>query len=140
MTNQTTIKCPNCQTEIDINEVLYHQLENKYKNEHLAQTKKLEAEIETKRKEYKTHLDSLKVKEEEFKEQKEKFEEEIKKATQIQLKAERVKLQEDLRKEILDEQSESMALLQKQLEEKSNQVKELNVAKAPPSTTNSPKR
>ena len=130
MTNQTTIKCPNCQTEIDINEVLYHQLENKYKSEHLAQTKKLEAEIEAKRKEYKTHLDSLKAKEEEFKEQKEKFEEEIKKATQIQLKAERVKLQEELRKEILDEQSESMAMLQKQLEEKSNQVKELNVAKA----------
>ena len=115
---------------IDINEVLYHQLENKYKSEHLAQTKKLEAEIEAKRKEYKTHLDSLKAKEEEFKEQKEKFEEEIKKATQIQLKAERVKLQEELRKEILDEQSESMAMLQKQLEEKSNQVKELNVAKA----------
>ena len=98
MTNQTTIKCPNCQTEIDINEVLYHQLENKYKNEHLAEKKKLEAEIEAKRKEYKTHLDSLKVKEEEFKEQKEKFEEEIKKATQIQLKAERVKLQENLLK------------------------------------------
>ncbi|MBP7227237.1 MAG: DUF2130 domain-containing protein [Aliarcobacter sp.] len=130
MSNQTTIKCPNCSTEIDINEVLYHQLENKYKSEHLAQTKKLEAEIEAKRKEYKTHLDSLKAKEEEFKEQKEKFEEEIKKATQIQLKAERVKLQEELRKEILDEQSESMAMLQKQLEEKSNQVKELNVAKA----------
>ena len=130
MTNQTTIKCPNCGTEIDINEVLYHQLENKYKNEHLAEKKKLEAEIEAKRKEYKTHLDSLKAKEEEFKEQKEKFEEEIKKATQIQLKAERVKLQEELRKEILDEQSESMAMLQKQLEEKSNQVKELNVAKA----------
>ena len=130
MTNQTTIKCPNCGTEIDINEVLYHQLENKYKNEHLAEKKKLEAEIEAKRKEYKTHLDNLKAKEEEFKEQKEKFEEEIKKATQIQLKAERVKLQENLRKEILDEQSESMALLQKQLEEKSNQVKELNVAKA----------
>ena len=58
MSKQTTIKCPNCNTEIDINEVLYHQLENKYKNEHLAQTKKLEAEIEAKRKEYKTHLDS----------------------------------------------------------------------------------
>ena len=109
---------------------MYHQLENKYKNEHLAQTKKLEAEIEAKRKEYKTHLDNLKAQEEALKEQKEKFEEEIKKATQIQLKAERVKLQENLRKEILDEQSESMALLQKQLEEKSNQVKELNVAKA----------
>ena len=130
MTNQTTIKCPNCNTEIDINEVLYHQLENKYKSEHLAEKKKLEAEVEAKRKEYKTHLDSLKAKEEEFKEQKEKFEEEIKKATQIQLKAERVKLQDELRKEILDEQGESIALLQKQLEEKSNQVKELNNAKA----------
>lgn len=130
MSKQTTIKCPNCETEIDINEVLYHQLENKYKSEHLAEKKKLEAEIEAKRKEYKTHLDSLKAKEEEFKEQKEKFEEEIKKATQIELKAQRVKLQEELRKEILDEQSESIALLQKQLEEKSNQVKELNVAKA----------
>ncbi|WP_164469453.1 DUF2130 domain-containing protein [Aliarcobacter cryaerophilus] len=130
MSNQTTIKCPNCGTEIDINEVLYHQLENKYRSEHLAQTKKLEAEIEAKRKEYKVHLDSLKAKEEEFKEQKEKFEEEIKKATQIQLKAERLKLQDELRKEILDEQGESIALLQKQLEEKSNQVKELNNAKA----------
>lgn len=130
MSNQTTIKCPNCNTEIDVNEVLYHQLENKYKNEHLAEKKKLEAEIEAKRKEYKTHLDSLKAQEEAFKEQKEKFEEEIKLATQKQLRAERTKLQEALRKEILDEQSESIALLQKQLEEKSNQVKELNNAKA----------
>lgn len=130
MSSQTTIKCPNCETTIDINEVLYHQLENRYKNEHLAQKKELESEIEAKRKEYKIHLESLKVKEEELKNQKERFEEEIKKATQIQLKAEIVKLQENLRKEILDEQNESIALLQKQLEEKSNQVKELNIAKA----------
>ena len=70
MTNQTTIKCPNCNTEIDINEVLYHQLENKYKSEHLVEKKKLEAEIEAKRKEYKTHLDNLKAQEEALKEQK----------------------------------------------------------------------
>ena len=130
MSNQTTIKCPNCGTEIDVNEVLYHQLESKYKNEHIAEKKKLEAEIETKRKEYKAHLDNLKIQEEALKEQKEKFDEELKKATATQLKLERQKLQDALRKEILDEQSESMAMLQKQLEEKSNQVKELNVAKA----------
>jgi hypothetical protein len=130
MTNQTTIKCPNCNTEIDVNEVLYHQLENKYKNEHLAQTKKLEAEIEAKRKEYKTHLDTLKAQEEALKEQRENFEAELKKATQKELRSERAKVEELLRKEILDEQSESMASLQKQLEIKSNQVKELNNAKA----------
>ena len=103
MTNQTTIKCPNCGTEIDINEVLYHQLENKYKNEHLAEKKKLEAEIEAKRKEYKTHLDSLKVKEEEFKEQKEKFEEEIKKAIDESLK---IQLNEIERYKIMTEEEQ----------------------------------
>lgn len=56
MTNQTTIKCPNCETEIDINEVLYHQLENKYRSEHLAEKKKLEAEIEAKEKSIKLIL------------------------------------------------------------------------------------
>ena len=73
MTNQTTIKCPNCETEIDVNEVLYHQLESKYKNEHIAEKKKLEAEVELKRKEYKQAFDALHVKEEEIKEQKEKI-------------------------------------------------------------------
>lgn len=129
MSNQTTINCPNCSVQIDINDVLYHQLESKYKNEHLAQKKELEAEIEAKRKEYKAHLDSLKIKEEEFKEQQEKFEEEIKKATQIELKAQKKQLQDSLRKEILDEQNEAMESLQKELENKSNQVKELNTAK-----------
>lgn len=129
MNNQTTINCPNCSVQIDINDVLYHQLESKYKNEHLAQKKELEAEIEAKRKEYKAHLDSLKIKEEEFKEQQEKFEEEIKKATQIELKAQKKQLQDSLRKEILDEQNEAMESLQKELENKSNQVKELNTAK-----------
>ena len=130
MASQTTIKCPNCGCEIDINDALYHQLEGKYKGEYLAQKKQLEAELEAKRKEQEAYLESLKAKEEQLREQKEKFDEEIKKATQLQLKMERAKLQEELRKEILDEQNESVALLQKQLEEKSNQVKELNVAKA----------
>lgn len=130
MNNQTTIKCPNCGAEINVNEVLYHQLESKYKNEHITEKNKLEAEVELKRKEYKQAFDALHVKEEAINEQKEKFDDELKKATATQLKLERQKLQDALRKEILDEQSESMAMLQKQLEEKSNQVKELNNAKA----------
>lgn len=130
MTNQTTIKCPHCGCEIDINDALYHQLEGKYKGEYLAQKKQLEAELEAKRKEQEAYLESLRTKEQQLQDQKEKFEEEIKKATQLQLKMERARLQEELRKEILDEQNESVALLQKQLEEKSNQVKELNITKA----------
>jgi hypothetical protein len=83
MSTKATIKCPNCQTNIDINKILYHQLE-----------------------------------------------EEFQKATQKQLKIEKQRLQEELKREILEEQSKSMALLEKELKEKSEQVKELNETKA----------
>jgi hypothetical protein len=129
MSNQNTIKCPNCGTHIDIDEIFYHQIEEKFKQQHLQDQKKLQDEIEAKRKEYKTHLDTLKVKEDALKEEKEKFDEELKRATREQLKIERQKLHDELKKELVEEQSESVALLQKELNEKSEQVKELNNSK-----------
>ena len=128
--SSTTIRCPNCSTKIDVNEILYHQLEDELKQKNSAEQKKLRDEVEEKRKEYKAHLGALKAKEDELKEQKEKFDEELMRATKDQLKIEKEKLQAVLKKEILQEQSESMALLQKELEEKSKQVQELNKSKA----------
>ena len=130
MATPTTIKCPNCGTQIDIDEIFYHQIEEKFKQQHLQDQKKLQDEIEAKRKEYKAHLDTLKAKEDALKEEKEKFDEELRKATREQLKVERTKLMDELKKELVEEQSESMALLQKELEEKSKQVQELNASKA----------
>ncbi len=130
MQTKTTIKCPNCHTEIDVNEILYHQLEDELKRKNLAEHKKLQDEIEQKRKEYKEAFNKLKSQEELIKEQKEKFDEELKKATQTQLKIEKQKLQIELKQELAKEQEDSMALLKKELEEKSNQVKELNKTKA----------
>ena len=129
MSTQNTIKCPNCGTHIDIDEIFYHQIEEKFKQQHLQDQKKLQDEIEAKRKEYKTHLDTLKVKEDALKEEKEKFDEELKRATREQLKVERQKVHDELKKELVEEQSESVALLQKELNEKSEQVKELNNSK-----------
>lgn len=129
MSTQNTIKCPNCGTHIDIDEIFYHQIEEKFKQQHLQDQKKLQDEIDAKRKEYKTHLDTLKVKEDALKEEKEKFDEELKRATREQLKVERQKLHDELKKELVEEQSESVALLQKELNEKSEQVKELNNSK-----------
>jgi hypothetical protein len=119
MSSNQSIKCPNCATQIDIDEIFYHQIEEKFKSQHLQAQKKLEDEVELKRKEYKAHLDALKVKEVAFKEQQESFEEEISKATKAQLKVERQKLHDELKRELVQEQSESVALLQKELEEKS---------------------
>jgi hypothetical protein len=129
-TNQTTIKCPNCGTEIDVNEVLYNQLESKHKAEYLEQRKKLEDEVEAKRKEYKAHLDTLKAKEDELKEQKGKFDDELKKATAEQLKLEKQKLSDELKKQINNEYIEQTELLKQELDAKSEQVKELNASKA----------
>jgi hypothetical protein len=130
MPTKTTIKCPNCNTDIDVNDILYHQLEDELKQKNIAEQKKLKDEVEAKRKEYKQAFDTLKIQEEAIKEQQEKFDDELKKATQSQLKVEKQKLQESIKKELEEEQSESIALLKKELDEKSNQVKELNKSKA----------
>jgi len=129
MAAQNSIKCPNCGTQIDIDEIFYHQIEEKFKQQHLAEQKKLQDEVEAKRKEYKAHLDTLKSKEEALKEEKEKFNEKLKRATREQLKVERQKLHDQLKRELVEEQGESVALLQKELKEKSEQVKELNNSK-----------
>ncbi len=107
MPNKNTITCPSCQTQIDVNKILYHQLEkeNKKREEALAQK-----------------FEMLQV-------QEEKFEESLKKATKEQVKREKQKLHHELKQELLLEQSESMALLKKELNEKSEQVKELNNSK-----------
>lgn len=127
--SQTTIKCPSCQTQIDVNEILYHQLENELKQNNMAAQKKLQDEVEAKRREYKEAFEGLKAKELAIAEEKEKFNEELRKATKEQVKLEKQKLQETLKKELIEEQRESMALLEKELDEKSQQVKELNKSK-----------
>jgi hypothetical protein len=119
MSKQTTIQCPNCHTTIDVNEILYHQLEDELKRKNLAEHTKLQEA-----------LNNLKSQEALIKEQQEHFDEEIKKATQKQLKIEKQKLQKVLKEELAKEQEDSMTLLKKELEEKSNQVKELNKSKA----------
>ncbi|MDD3596931.1 DUF2130 domain-containing protein, partial [Sulfuricurvum sp.] len=123
MSNQTTIQCPKCGTQIDVNEILYHQLEAQMKS-------KFDGEVDEHRKKYKAAMDEFKAKEEAFKDQQEKFDEKLRDGVSTQLKVERQKLSDTLKKQILDEQSESMALLQKELAEKSEQVKELNRSKA----------
>jgi len=122
MDKKTTIKCPNCHTEIDINNVLYHQLESELK-------RKFQSEVDSKRKEYKEALNKLKAQEEAIKEQKARFDEELKKATSLKIKEERSKLQQEIKKELEKEQEESFELLKKELAQKSSEVKELSKVK-----------
>jgi len=107
MSSKRTIQCPNCNKDIDVNEIVYLQLEEENRERELTLEKA---------------FSKLKAKEQ-------KFEEELSSAIEKQIKLERQKLQNELRKELKNEQNESMALLQKELNEKSEQVKELNRSK-----------
>jgi ATP-dependent DNA helicase RecG len=64
MQNKTTIKCPNCNTNIDVNDILYHQLEDELKQKNIIEQKKLQDESDKKAKEFKKLQDDLEVQKE----------------------------------------------------------------------------
>ncbi len=127
MSSNTTIKCPNCATQIDVNAILSSELEKSLTAKHAR-------ELELNRQKYKTAMDEIKAKEAAVLVSREKFDDDLKQATQKQLRkelrVEREKLAGKIKKEIEEEQSESLKLLKKEVEEKSKQVRELNQTKA----------
>lgn len=105
MQNESKIQCPNCGTEINVNQVLSHQLEEQIKNQYAQALKKKESDMEALQEKYVKDL------------------EDQRKAVALEVKAK-------LKKELEEEQSEQLKTLQKELEEKSEKVKELNASKA----------
>jgi len=101
MSATTTIKCPNCGTEINVNEILYHQLEDELKQKTIAEQNKLKAEVEAKRLEYKKAFDDLRAKEEAMKEHEAKYAKDLQKATEAkveeQLRLERRAVEAELK-------------------------------------------
>lgn len=122
MSQENSIKCPHCGNRIDINSVLYHDLESKLKKE-------FEQERVKHRQEYKNAMEALKQKQNEFIKEKEvqeeRFEEELKK----RVKEQRVNLEMSIKKEAAQEQQEAINKLKEELNQKSEQVKELNASK-----------
>ncbi|MES9942483.1 MAG: DUF2130 domain-containing protein [Candidatus Thiodiazotropha sp. 6PLUC2] len=117
------IKCPNCGVEIDVNEILYHQLDEELK-------KKYNDQISKERKELVANEEKLKAEREAIEHEKESYKDKLASAIQDGLKAESGKLKIELKKQAEEEQEERLAALQKELVSKSEQVKELNKFKA----------
>ncbi|BCD67354.1 DUF2130 domain-containing protein [Nitratiruptor sp. YY09-18] len=117
-----TIKCPNCGYEIDINQTLYEEIEK-------AAKAKLQKEIEEHRQAYRAELAKLKAQQEEIKAKEAAIEAKVAQKAQEALAKERIKLEQELKEKIANEQASIIENLKKELQEKSNQVKELNEAK-----------
>jgi len=123
MTNETRIICPKCGEEIDVNHVIAHQLDEEYKQKYNAQL----TEEKKKFQEEFNRLESLK---QEFEKQKSEQDKLIAEKVRLQIKNETAALEKELKARIEGEQSERIELMQKEIQDKSDQVKELNRTKA----------
>lgn len=120
--NNTQVKCPNCGTAIDVQNVLSHQLEEDFK-------KKYNAQLAEEKKKYEKEFEQLNQQKEEFEKKKQKENELFQERFNAKLKEEKTALEKQLKAKLQEEQSEQIALIQKELSEKSEQVKELNKTK-----------
>jgi hypothetical protein len=123
MERETKIECPNCGTEINVNEVLSHQLEDDLK-------KKYAVQLAEEKKKYDSELDLLNAQKEEFEKKKQKENELFQEKLQSKLKEERQIIERQLKLKLIEEQSEQVAIMQKELLEQSEKLKELSRSKA----------
>ncbi|UUF14028.1 MULTISPECIES: DUF2130 domain-containing protein [Flavobacterium] len=119
MAEQSSIQCPNCGTPIDVNDVLKHQLEDSIRKEFQQK-----ATIQNK---------ELELKNEQFEKAKAEFE--AKKKQENELFAERLdrerkiaekEISEKLKIKLEEENKDRLLLMEKELSEKSEKIRELN--------------
>mgnify|MGYP003638248199 FL=1 len=123
MQNNSQIKCPNCGTSIDVQDILSHQLEDEIKQ-------KYQAQLAQEKQRYQSEVESLNKAKDEFELKKKEANELFKERLDKQLREERKAMEEKLKQQLLAEQSDQFETLQKELNEKSEQVKDLNRSKA----------
>lgn len=123
MKKETQIKCPNCGTSIDVQDILSHQLEEEIKQ-------KYQSRIAAEKQKYQKNLETLNKAKEAFEEKKKQENELFKSRLEAQIKEEKKVIELRLKSKLREEQSEQFNALQKELNEKSEQIKELNRTKA----------
>ncbi|HDR51579.1 MAG TPA: DUF2130 domain-containing protein [Mariniphaga anaerophila] len=123
MKNESKITCPNCQTEIDVQDVLAHQVEVEIK-------KVYDAKMAATQEQYKAELKKLSDEKAEFEEKKRKENVLFQQRLEAKLSEERKQIAASLKSRIEKETSEQFDSLQKELNEKSEKLKELNKSKA----------
>lgn len=123
MSKDTQIKCPNCGTLIDVQDILAHQLEDEIRQ-------KYQSQLADEKKKYLAEQEKLDKAKQEFELKKKQENELFQERLEKQLREDRKALEEKLKAKITEEQSDQLKALQKELNEKSKQVRELNRSKA----------
>jgi len=117
--DKSIINCPQCGEEIDVNDILYHQVDAQLKkqyNDELAKEKGKITEQTAKLNEEQRKLEDAKGLQNEI----------IGKKVKDELKQKEITLKKKYKEEAKEEQSDALKLLRDELEEKSGAIKELN--------------
>ena len=121
--DQTTISCPNCGTEIDVNDILYHQVDEQLK-------KKYQDELKLEKQKIESQSSELDRQREALEEDKNKQDELLAQQVKAQLKEKEAALSKKLKKAAEAEQEGALAILREELDDKSTRLKELNKTSA----------
>lgn len=120
---ENSIKCPNCGSQIDVNDVLKHQLEEKMKSEYQKKYSELQRNLEEK---------ELRIarEKEEFEKKRQRENEIFQERLEQAKKSAAQEIQLKLKKQLEEEQKEQFAMLNKELSEKSEKLRQLNKMEA----------
>jgi len=121
--DKSTIECPNCGFRIDVNEILYHQLDEELK-------KKYNDQLAKERQKYQAQEERLEQEREKLAREKSGIEATVARMVQEGVGLEKKALEASLRKRLEEEQAGRIKDLESELASKSEQVKELNKSKA----------
>lgn len=116
---KSIINCPQCGEEIDVNDILYHQVDEQLKKQYNEELAKEKEKIDTQTSE----LNEERKKFEDTKKQQDKI---IEKQVKNEIKQKELTLKKKYKAEAEEEQSDALKSLREELEEKSGKIKELN--------------
>ena len=105
MENITQIKCPNCGTDIDVQDILSHQLEESIK-------KKFQAELAIEKKKFENQAELLNKAKEEFEVRKQNENKLFQERFDTKMKEATVSMEKQLKEKIEKEQEERVAKLE----------------------------
>ncbi len=123
MSKENQVKCPNCGTSIDVQDILSHQLEDEIKQE-------FQVKLAAEKRKYELERESLSEEKQKFAEAKKRENEAFQDRLEKTLREQKRLLEQKLKAKLEEEQQDQFIALQKELNEQSEKVRELNRAKA----------
>ena len=121
--SERSIECPKCGAKIDVNDLLYHQVEEELQ-------KSFNIRLAKEKKTYDDKSAAIDLERKAIEDARTKIQDQIQQGVKKEVQAEKHKMEARIRKTVEEETSEQVKSMQEELTRKSEQVKELNRAKS----------